>query len=641
MYILRWIIHYEVAAFIICSIVYFVFIYYKNFPTWQNKIYRILLTVSLLTIIWNFTAIYTVVKWVDRYKILNYVFNIIYLLLFNSIPVLYYLFILAITKRKAEVTKFEKLAFFVPYTISFVCIVTTPITKFIFSIKEKSGYQQEKGMIVLYIISLIYLLLSLIKTICYRHKLNKLQRSAAFFYTVSSITVVIIQLIIPKYLLIEFAISMSMFFIYLTLQNPLEFKDSVTGAFNHEAFIKTVNEFVDTYNQFSILGIQIEGLKFINEKFGVENTNILLRQITEYLISLKKQNRVFHLSDFQFAVFIENEEEQKEMIRKIKERFDNPFYLNEVEISLWVSLCYLNYPENVKTLNDVIDTIDYTMKEAKKQKQNLVIYGSEEILKQKQREDAVEQAIAFAVKNESFEVYYQPIYSVQKKKYTSAEALVRLKDEELGFISPDEFIPLAERNGQILKIGEIVFQKVCQMIQKEQIWKTQLECIHVNLSVVQCMQEDLAENLFSIMKQYKIPHSMINFEITETSAVNSGEKLMTTMKQFEEKGIHFSLDDYGTGYSNIANIMQHNYKIVKLDKSIVWAAQSNHQAFVSLKHMIAMIKELNMRILAEGIETKEQEELLEKMQCEYFQGYFFSKPLPEKEFLKFIDNSAF
>lgn len=641
MYILQWIIHYEVAAFIVCSILYFVFIYYKNFPTWQNKIYRILLTVSLLTIIWNFTAIYTVVKWVDRYKILNYVFNIIYLLLFNSIPVLYYLFILAITKRKAEVTKFEKLAFFVPYTISFVCIVTTPITKFIFSIKEKSGYQQEKGMIVLYIISLIYLLLSLIKTICYRHKLNKLQRSAAFFYTVSSITVVIIQLIIPKYLLIEFAISMSMFFIYLTLQNPLEFKDSVTGAFNHEAFIKTVNEFVDTYNQFSILGIQIEGLKFINEKFGVENTNILLRQITEYLISLKKQNRVFHLSDFQFAVFIENEEEQKEMIRKIKERFDNPFYLNEVEISLWVSLCYLNYPENVKTLNDVIDTIDYTMKEAKKQKQNLVIYGSEEILKQKQREDAVEQAIAFAVKNESFEVYYQPIYSVQKKKYTSAEALVRLKDEELGFISPDEFIPLAERNGQILKIGEIVFQKVCQMIQKEQIWKTQLECIHVNLSVVQCMQEDLAENLFSIMKQYKIPHSMINFEITETSAVNSGEKLMTTMKQFEEKGIHFSLDDYGTGYSNIANIMQHNYKIVKLDKSIVWAAQSNHQAFVSLKHMIAMIKELNMRILAEGIETKEQEELLEKMQCEYFQGYFFSKPLPEKEFLKFIDNSAF
>lgn len=641
MYILQWIIHYEVAAFIVCSILYFVFIYYKNFPTWQNKIYRILLTVSLLTIIWNFTAIYTVVKWVDRYKILNYVFNIIYLLLFNSIPVLYYLFILAITKRKAEVTKFEKLAFFVPYTISFVCIVTTPITKFIFSIKEKSGYQQEKGMIVLYIISLIYLLLSLIKTICYRHKLNKLQRSAAFFYTVSSITVVIIQLIIPKYLLIEFAISMSMFFIYLTLQNPLEFKDSVTGAFNHEAFIKTVNEFVDTYNQFSILGIQIEGLKFINEKFGVENTNILLRQITEYLISLKKQNRVFHLSDFQFAVFIENEEEQKEMIKKIKERFDNPFYLNEVEISLWVSLCYLNYPENVKTLNDVIDTIDYTMKEAKKQKQNLVIYGSEEILKQKQREDAVEQAIAFAVKNESFEVYYQPIYSVQKKKYTSAEALVRLKDEELGFISPDEFIPLAERNGQILKIGEIVFQKVCQMIQKEQIWKTQLECIHVNLSVVQCMQEDLAENLFSIMKQYKIPHSMINFEITETSAVNSGEKLMTTMKQFEEKGIHFSLDDYGTGYSNIANIMQHNYKIVKLDKSIVWAAQSNHQAFVSLKHMIAMIKELNMRILAEGIETKEQEELLEKMQCEYFQGYFFSKPLPEKEFLKFIDNSAF
>lgn len=634
---MRWLIHYDVAALIVCVIIYFVLVHYKRFPTWQNSVYKYLLLTSISAIVFSLISVYISSLEESRYIVYSYILNQIYLLLFNLIPVLYFLFILGTAKGKSNITLKHRLLIVVPYTVSVSQILLTPLTKFIMRINQKNQYFQGPGMKLLYGISLFYLLLSFIITIKYHKNLTRMQKGAVVFYTLSSISVVILQFFLPQYLMTGFAISMSLFFIYLTLQNPLEFKDTVTDAFNREAFMKMASEYLEGHNPFQIFGLQIDGLQFINEKFGVENGDNLLRQITnELLLQWEKKEWVFRLAGSQFLVLAEMDFSAEEWIEKITNRFEHPFVLNGVEVSLRVYLCCLQYPEHVKTLSDIMDLMEFSVREAKQLKKNGIVYGSEALLREKRRENAVEQAIERAIATESFEVYYQPIYSVKKKCYTGAEALVRLKDKELGFISPDEFIPMAERNGRILKVGEIVFRKVCEMIQREKICGLPVECIHVNLSVVQCMQEELAEDLCRIMDQYEIPYSMINFEITETSAVNSGEHLMANMERLKKKGIHFSLDDYGTGYSNTANLMEYEYAIVKLDKSIVWAATESRKALVTLKYMIALIRELNMGILAEGIETEEQGKMLEELKCEFFQGYYYSKPLPEQQYLELI-----
>jgi EAL domain-containing protein (putative c-di-GMP-specific phosphodiesterase class I) len=290
----------------------------------------------------------------------------------------------------------------------------------------------------------------------------------------------------------------------------------------------------------------------------------------------------------------------------------------------------------VQNAEDIMDVIEYSADMITSSQNDTVMHASDEILWKKRRENRIEQALQHAIRENGFGVHYQPIYSVEDKCYRSAEALVRLYDEELGFISPEEFIPIAEKNGMILDIGEYVFRSVCSMMSAERLWEKGIDYIEVNLSVVQCMQEKLHEKLLDIMNEYHVPAECINLEITETSAAVSKETLLQNMERLVEKNVTFSLDDYGTGYSNITNIIQYPFHIIKLDKSMVWSAMEDERAIQVLRHTVAMLKDLNMHIVAEGVENEKQAVVLADMGCDYFQGYYYSKPVPVADFLQKI-----
>ena len=218
----------------------------------------------------------------------------------------------------------------------------------------------------------------------------------------------------------------------------------------------------------------------------------------------------------------------------------------------------------------------------------------------------------------------------------SAEALIRLTDEKLGFVSPEEFIPIAERSGRILKIGEIVFESVCRFLSEGVITQYGIKYIEVNLSVVECMQSSLSEKLFHTMNQYHLDPSQINLEITETATAERIGMLVKNMTELHKNGITFSLDDYGTGYSNISYMMSLPFHIIKIDKSLLWSSMKNEKAMIALESIISMIRGMNMKILVEGVENEEMVELLKKLECHYLQGFYYSKPVPENEFIAFM-----
>jgi len=218
--------------------------------------------------------------------------------------------------------------------------------------------------------------------------------------------------------------------------------------------------------------------------------------------------------------------------------------------------------------------------------------------------------------------------------------LARLFDMELGFIPPDEFIPMAEKNGAIIKIGNIIFEKVCKFMKQEDLKERGIRYMEINLSVIQCVQENLAGNLLKIMEKYGIENSRINLEITETATINSPQMLVRNMKSLYEKGVHFSLDDFGTGYSNMNSLVDLPFDMIKIDKEIVQSSTQNDKAKVILWSSVAMIKKMDMEIVAEGIETKEQAIELSEMGCDYLQGYYFSKPLPEDDFIEYLDSET-
>jgi len=247
--------------------------------------------------------------------------------------------------------------------------------------------------------------------------------------------------------------------------------------------------------------------------------------------------------------------------------------------------------------------------------------------------------IESALSNKRFEVYYQPIYSVKEKKFHSAEALIRLKDEKYGFISPEVFIPVAEKSGAIHKIGDFVLEQVCAFIASDEYKKLGMSYIEVNLSVVQCMQPKLANHIMEILTRYGVRPEQLNLEITETAASISQQALEDNIKDLTNMGMKFSLDDFGTGYSNMQRIVKLPFDIIKLDRTFT-ELYDNPKLGIVLTNAINMIKAMKMKIVVEGVETEEMLKLFSELECEYIQGYYFSKPIPREEFVKFIQASS-
>ena len=325
------------------------------------------------------------------------------------------------------------------------------------------------------------------------------------------------------------------------------------------------------------------------------------------------------------------------MVGRISDRFSDAFECSGMEISLDVNMCLFSYPQVVSNLEDAIDLLEYSLKYAKETGGSGIVYGDKELLAKGKRETQIVYMLGKAIKEDGFCVHYQPIYSVEKGRYTTAEALVRFKESDIGFVSPEEFIPIAEKNGMIVRIGEIVFEKVCKFYKENHLEEKGIENIHFNLSVVECMQQKLHEKIENIMDKYQLDSSKISLEITETAAVTSREILINNMNQLIDRGFKFSMDDYGTGFSNTSTLIAYPFDEIKIDKSIVWSAMEDEKAMIAFKHSVAMIKDLDFKIVAEGVETKEQAKMLGDLGCDYFQGYYYSKPVSEDDFMSLID----
>ena len=189
-----------------------------------------------------------------------------------------------------------------------------------------------------------------------------------------------------------------------------------------------------------------------------------------------------------------------------------------------------------------------------------------------------------------------------------------------------------------MRIGEFVYESVCRTLSTISVEDYGIEKIDINLSVAQCMQEILAEQILAIQNVYKIPTSIINLEITETAAAHTPEILLKNMQKLAEAGFELSLDDYGSGYSNMNYMLNLPFKLIKIDKYIVWAAYSDERAEKALSATIKMIKSMGMTVLAEGVEEKDQVEWLIELGCDYLQGFFFSQPVPKKTYLDMMKN---
>lgn len=630
-----YLIEYNIAA--ICLSVLLLFLYFVkyNYQIFSNWLYVAMLGCNLIASVADICTVYTIHYAQSVPLAVNYFVNIVYLLAYNSIAVLFFIYVLDLVHILHSFKKGRIIA--CASAIAVIALIsTTPFTGWIIFFDENMNYRHGPLWPVLYAIAVVLVISVLVVVTKNRSKLSKYQRIAICSFVVAISATVVIQIFFPNYLINNYACALFMVFISVSLQNYDSYLDPRSNCFNTTALLNVVNRLIGKKKPFTVVAVVPDDFKYINQFLGTKAGDTMISRMALYLTNRFGQKRVFHLSGCRFAVLLDDNKFNFEtVVSDLRYYFDLPFKFGSMEMTLKPYICVVNYPDFVATAEDVRDAIEYSLTDIAPKQEGGVVMASTVSLDAKRRESKIIHIMKNAIAEESFEVYYQPIYCVETKSFISAEALLRLKSEEFGFIGPDEFIPLAERTGMIVEIGEIVVHKVCEFLKSNEATKLGIEYVEVNLSVVQCMQDNLAERMISIMRNYSISTNQINFEITETATAND-DALRSNMKQLIDVGSSFSMDDYGTGFSTATYLISLPMDIVKIDKSILWSAMKNEEAFTILNHTVQMLKALKKKIVVEGVETQEMADILTEMGCDYFQGYFYSKPIPPDQFLQFM-----
>lgn len=492
-----------------------------------------------------------------------------------------------------------------------------------------------------YIMTVVYLIPILVKSFQERNERIAEYQMGIRIGTIVWCFIMLLQFAFPNLKLVSLAITMTLFIIYLSFGNPKAFKDDSTEAFNRKAFGLVIDGLLGEGKCFGIVSITFENHARTNTRFGYEVGDRILRTIIERMYAVSGP-RIYRISADTVSFVLYTPALSPKKKNFILEILNKEFMIGKDRIITKLHVDVIEYAEKLGSRDEIFDMIHYMAGQEIHENDSLELrMYDDSILRARKRDSQIEEVLLEAIKNDGFEMFYQPILSTEKGRFASAEALIRLKStRELGNISPEEYIPIAEKKGLINEIGRIVVDKVCGFIRSAKLLDRGVDYIEVNLSGIQCVNLKLPQQLKAIMEKYVLPPKCINLEITETAVVESGELLLQNMRELRKAGFHFSMDDFGTGYSNLAQMTEFGYELVKLDKSLLWSCFKGEQqdkALVVLENVTKMIHSLGSHIVAEGVETKEQARLLGKLGVEYHQGYLYSKPVNEVQYIQFLD----
>lgn len=609
----------------------------RNLPVRRNRLFLIVMLSNLTMTIFDLVSCEMNEVWQNFPLWLMYLVNLLYF-----VP-----FILrgwALAGYTAEVCQFPRLflkraktgkmlwlLISLPSIVTLGLILSSPWTGAIFTFGA-DGYHNNAAIYpIIYFTTYFNIIVSILFVlICWRSL--TLQRIIS---TLSFNLILLIGIIFRKMffhvLVTSYVSIVTILVIYLSSQNPDFYRDRITKLFNRDAFEEIGLDLLKKKKPFYCVLISAYNYGTARSIYGFHQLNNSLRMVGAWLIKNYPGYYVFYFDNGNYLLLHQGQMgDQREMIlNELESRFAHPWKAQGTDVSLSLSTLVLPYaliPHDVTEIHELLRyAFRYTYVE--NQKGNHLI--TEQMIAALNRQKIVEAALDKALAERRIMAYYQPIFSTGENRIVGAEALARLVDSEIGNIPPDEFIPIAERSGEIMELGRQIFERVCTFIQSASLRERGIEFINVNLSPAQCMNSQLTAEFSAIAQKYGVPMNMIDFEITE-SAADDAQEVQTQLVRLQTSGADLSIDDFGTGTSNLTRLIKLPIHVVKLDMSVA-RAHFNGETKI-LPDLVRMFKSAGLKIVVEGVETLEMKESLTEMGCDYLQGYFFSRPIPPEDF---------
>ena len=577
----------------------------------------------------------------------RYVLYYGYFLSRNLTPPLFQLYLCAVTDTWHILKKHKwiQLLFTAPYAMVCVLLFSNVFLHNVFYFDENLVYTRGPLFYGLHFCAFIYFVSGIAFLITYRKVLatDKLLTLICFYPW--NLLAILVQAFIPEYLVEMFLNTISLFLVSNIVQRPEEVINPIIGIRSHIAYTSDMKKAFYLRKPVQVLVARIVNYQSLLTILGNDACNDLMKRVSEKMKTAFRGKRdsadLYYLENGLFAAV--SQAEDLEYYRNAAQCFaasiHGGFQMGKLELEMNSCLSVFRCPQDFEEYEKMMSFVNTFSSFLPAN--GVVTFLEDENDKEKFRfhlRNEIDRIVSRAIEENRFQMYYQPIYSVSQKRFISAEALIRLNDEKYGFISPELFITAAEKNGTILQIGEFVLDSVCQFMAECAKEGLPIEYIEMNLSMKQCVQMDLRDKVLYYLNKYNLRPEQINLEITETAANTAQDIVEENIRSLSEQGIAFSLDDYGTGYSNLSRIICLPFRIVKIDKSMtdkVFDSKIN----AILKYNIRLLKEIGMEIVVEGVETEAVLQEFEQMGCDFIQGYYFSKPLPQQEFVDFLKNA--
>lgn len=636
-----------VYYFDICAVLIFVILGVSLFVRKMtqgvaNRILMVFLVIAMLTAVCSMLTLFGRAGILPSYVTLRYVLHSLYFLFRNCTGPLYILFIVALTDtwHRFRRQKVAFLLFLLPYFIVLASVAVNPIFHQLFYINDRLEYIRGDYFLVMYLVAGFYMIVGFGYLTFYR-KLFHLGRLIALYaqFPLTALAL-LVQWRWPQLPVEMLAMALAFLLLMLVVQRLDDSVDIFTGLRNYVTYTEDMKRNFITGKCVGVILVNISNYESLFSMLGFDLQAEMLKQISHRLSEINSRFRchadLYYLDRARYRLVFNTKYKEKaeKAAEAINRELKQGMVLDQFELDLLAFVSVMNCPEDIPNFKSLMRFGNEFSK--LNHYSGRVMHFSDIVANNRfSLTNELDIIIENALLEKKFEIYYQPIYSVKENYFASAEALLRLKDEQYGSISPSDFIPAAEKSGAIHRIGDYVMEEVCRFVSSEEFKELNLEYIEVNLSVVQCMQIGMAERILRIMEKYQVPPERINLEITETAAGYAQNSMMENMDKLSGAGIAFSLDDYGIGYSNIKRVVSLPLKMIKLDKAFV-DEKENPKMWVVLQNTIKMIREMEMQIVVEGVETEELVQQFTDMDCDYIQGYYYSKPIPKLEFIEFI-----
>ncbi|GAB6085345.1 sensor domain-containing protein [Alkaliphilus crotonatoxidans] len=421
-------------------------------------------------------------------------------------------------------------------------------------------------------------------------------------------------------------------------------KDILTGLNNRSYFIEKLDELIEKNKAeqvpFAILCIDLNNFKEINDSLGHHMGDLVLKEFAGRLSKLMRSDFILaRYSGDEFLILLNGIKEIKEVeefSKKVISEIKKSFKIEKTILYLSANIGISMYPKDGTDSDSLIRCADIAMFNAKEVKKHSICFYNKTMSKEVEDKFLIANYLNQAIEEGEYSLLYQPIFDLNNHQILGAEALLRWENKDLGMVPPDKFIPIAENTGQIWRIGEWVMETVLAQLKSWLDSGYRLIPIAINISVKQLEQEDFHGVLKDKLMRNKIPVKYLELEITESVSTGNLEVIMNNLAELTRVGFKISMDDFGTGYSSLGHINLFQLDKIKIDKVFIHDLKRSSKQREIIKAIITMAKSLEMKVVAEGIETREQYEILSEIGCDLGQGYFLSKPIKKAVFEQFL-----